>query len=241
MSARDTPKQVRTRASETRTGRPRVSPPPAAAKHGEQGRGQPPAQGVQVLASNGSAANSSAASINASPPFAPPRHRRHRRHGGHCLPRRLQCRPPGHRHRCFEPPPFIRAAPLESNLQEWHYVLQGPPDSPYSGGLQHSTRSKVPWLAAAHAQSATAPEAAPAQGRPLRPNGKPLAASVTTESRGVRWRPAPASRRAEQRRRSLGRYHGKIVFPNEYPFKPPSIFMLTPNGRFETGRRSRSP
>ena len=97
-----------------------------------------------MLASNSSAVNSSVASINASPPFAPPRHRRHRRHGGHCLPRRLQCRPPGHRHRCFEPPPFIRAAPLESNLQEWHYVLQGPPDSPYSGGLQHSTRSKVP-------------------------------------------------------------------------------------------------
>ena len=70
-------------------------------------------------------------------------------------------------YRCFEPPPFVRAAPLESNLQEWHYVLQGPPDSPYSGGL----------------------------------------------------------------------YHGKVVFPNEYPFKPPSIYMLTPNGRFETGRR----
>ena len=33
------------------------------------------------------------------------------------------------------------------------------------------------------------------------------------------------------------RYHGKVVFPNDYPFKPPSIFMLTPNGRFETGRR----
>ena len=178
-------------------------------------------------------------------PHSTPRHLLRRPatagHSGHRLPRRLQCRPPGHRHRCFEPPPFIRAAPLESNLQEWHYVLQGPPDSPYSGGLQHSTRSKVPWLAAAHAQSATVPEAAPAQGRPLRPNGKPLTATVTTESRGVRWRPAPASRRAEQRRRSLGRYHGKIVFPNEYPFKPPSIFMLTPNGRFETGRRSRSP
>ena len=34
-----------------------------------------------------------------------------------------------------------------------------------------------------------------------------------------------------------GLYHGKVKFPDEYPFKPPSIFMLTPNGRFETGRR----
>ena len=45
--------------------------------------------------------------------------------------------------RCFESPPFIRAAPLESNLQEWHYVLQGPPDSPYEGGL-HGGTSKCP-------------------------------------------------------------------------------------------------
>ena len=53
-------------------------------------------------------------------------------------------------YKCFESPPFIRAAPLESNLQEWHYVLQGPPDSPYTGGLYHG-KVKVPWLAAAHA------------------------------------------------------------------------------------------
>uniref|UniRef100_A0A383WB10 E2 ubiquitin-conjugating enzyme n=1 Tax=Tetradesmus obliquus TaxID=3088 RepID=A0A383WB10_TETOB len=29
-----------------------------------------------------------------------------------------------------------------------------------------------------------------------------------------------------------GVYHGKLVFPPNYPFKPPSISMLTPNGRF---------
>lgn len=33
----------------------------------------------------------------------------------------------------FESPPYIRAAPLETNIQEWHYVLQGPPGSPYEG------------------------------------------------------------------------------------------------------------
>ncbi|GIY72636.1 ubiquitin-conjugating enzyme E2 J2 [Caerostris darwini] len=29
-----------------------------------------------------------------------------------------------------------------------------------------------------------------------------------------------------------GIYHGKLLFPSEYPFKPPSISMITPNGRF---------
>ena len=30
-----------------------------------------------------------------------------------------------------------------------------------------------------------------------------------------------------------GMYHGKLRFPPEYPFKPPAIYMLTPNGRFK--------
>ena len=25
-----------------------------------------------------------------------------------------------------------------------------------------------------------------------------------------------------------GQYHGKLVFPSEYPYKPPAIMMLTP-------------
>ncbi|KAK9804549.1 hypothetical protein WJX73_007857 [Symbiochloris irregularis] len=29
-----------------------------------------------------------------------------------------------------------------------------------------------------------------------------------------------------------GHYHGKLVFPPDYPWRPPSISMLTPNGRF---------
>ncbi|KAI9008073.1 ubiquitin-conjugating enzyme/RWD-like protein, partial [Gaertneriomyces semiglobifer] len=60
------------------------------------------------------------------------------------------------------PPDYILAKPLESNILEWHYIIRGPPDSPYEGG----------------------------------------------------------------------EYWGKIVFPGEYPYKPPSIRMLTPNGRF---------
>ncbi|KAK9821497.1 hypothetical protein WJX74_003306 [Apatococcus lobatus] len=30
-----------------------------------------------------------------------------------------------------------------------------------------------------------------------------------------------------------GIYHGRIILPAEYPFKPPSFTLLTPNGRFE--------
>jgi ubiquitin-conjugating enzyme E2 J1 len=30
-----------------------------------------------------------------------------------------------------------------------------------------------------------------------------------------------------------GVYHGKIVFPPEYPLKPPDVYFLTPNGRFD--------
>ncbi|CAD7093937.1 unnamed protein product [Hermetia illucens] len=34
-----------------------------------------------------------------------------------------------------------------------------------------------------------------------------------------------------------GYYHGTLLFPREFPFKPPSIMMLTPNGRFKTNTR----
>ncbi|KAH9163013.1 hypothetical protein LEN26_000689 [Aphanomyces euteiches] len=34
-----------------------------------------------------------------------------------------------------------------------------------------------------------------------------------------------------------GYYHGKLKFPPEYPMKPPAVFMLTQNGRFQTNKR----
>jgi len=34
-----------------------------------------------------------------------------------------------------------------------------------------------------------------------------------------------------------GIYHGRILLPAEYPFKPPNIMFLTPSGRFETGTK----
>lgn len=34
-----------------------------------------------------------------------------------------------------------------------------------------------------------------------------------------------------------GVYHGRILLPPEYPFKPPNIIFLTKNGRFEVGTK----
>lgn len=34
-----------------------------------------------------------------------------------------------------------------------------------------------------------------------------------------------------------GYYHGKLLFPKDYPFKPPRIIMITPNGRFQINTR----
>ncbi|KAL2919941.1 hypothetical protein HK105_200007 [Polyrhizophydium stewartii] len=34
-----------------------------------------------------------------------------------------------------------------------------------------------------------------------------------------------------------GRYHGRLNFPADYPFKPPDITFLTPNGRFEVNKK----
>lgn len=34
-----------------------------------------------------------------------------------------------------------------------------------------------------------------------------------------------------------GLYHGRIVLPQNYPFAPPNLVMLTQNGRFEVGKK----
>lgn len=34
-----------------------------------------------------------------------------------------------------------------------------------------------------------------------------------------------------------GIYHGRIILPTDYPMKPPNIIVLTPNGRFEVGKK----
>mmetsp|Transcript_6021 Transcript_6021/g.6733 ORF Transcript_6021/g.6733 Transcript_6021/m.6733 type:complete len:224 (+) Transcript_6021:255-926(+) len=34
-----------------------------------------------------------------------------------------------------------------------------------------------------------------------------------------------------------GFYHGKLIFPKDYPLRPPSVIMITKNGRFQPNRR----
>ncbi|XP_076179879.1 ubiquitin-conjugating enzyme E2 J2 [Ptiloglossa arizonensis] len=34
-----------------------------------------------------------------------------------------------------------------------------------------------------------------------------------------------------------GFYHGKLIFPEQFPFQPPSIYMRTPNGRFRVNTK----
>ncbi|KAJ1728304.1 Ubiquitin-conjugating enzyme E2 6 [Coemansia biformis] len=64
------------------------------------------------------------------------------------------------------PPEFITAKPLEKDILEWHFIIAGPPATPYEGG----------------------------------------------------------------------EYHGRLIFPREYPFQPPAIQMITPSGRFEANK-----
>merc|ERR1712168_1006923 len=66
-----------------------------------------------------------------------------------------------------EPVPFVQAEPDPRNILNWHYLITGPPDTPYEGGV----------------------------------------------------------------------YHGLLKFPKEYPFKPPSILIYTPSGRFVPNTR----
>lgn len=65
------------------------------------------------------------------------------------------------------PPQYIEARPNEDNILEWHYIITGPPDTPYYNG----------------------------------------------------------------------QYHGTLTFPSDYPYKPPAIRMITPNGRFKENTR----
>jgi ubiquitin-conjugating enzyme E2 J2 len=37
------------------------------------------------------------------------------------------------------PPPYIIAHPAENNILEWHYILTGPPETPYEGGQYWGT------------------------------------------------------------------------------------------------------
>jgi ubiquitin-conjugating enzyme E2 J1 len=65
------------------------------------------------------------------------------------------------------PSPHWSIQSIEDNLLEWHFTIQGPPDTEFENGL----------------------------------------------------------------------YHGRLLLPFNYPFAPPSIMLLNPNGRFEANKK----
>mmetsp|Transcript_17928 Transcript_17928/g.37065 ORF Transcript_17928/g.37065 Transcript_17928/m.37065 type:complete len:341 (-) Transcript_17928:1197-2219(-) len=67
----------------------------------------------------------------------------------------------------FDPSDQYHAAPLESDMFEWHFTIRGAKGTDFEGGI----------------------------------------------------------------------YHGRILLPPDYPFKPPHIMFLTPSGRFETNTK----
>lgn len=66
-----------------------------------------------------------------------------------------------------DPPAYCYARPMESDVLTWHFILRGPPDTPYAGG----------------------------------------------------------------------EYWGQLMFPSDYPYKPPGIKVHTPNGRFKENEK----
>ncbi|CAO1638095.1 unnamed protein product [Parajaminaea phylloscopi] len=66
-----------------------------------------------------------------------------------------------------DPPAYCFAKPMETDILTWHFILRGPPDTPYAGG----------------------------------------------------------------------EYWGQLMFPSDYPYKPPGIKVHTPNGRFKENEK----
>lgn len=184
--------------------------------------------------------------------------------------------------RAFDPPPYIRAVPLESNIQvrmRRHArrdrtaplcIQSHARDSPVdtcAGSLRRRERLPMLSRAAASAPSrrsgtmccrdlqtrrtraayTTVNGAATAvlvwtveDDTPLSPSAWKCALRRHRTLKSSRWRAAltlsPGSSRPPPPLKSLSRA-GKLKFPDDFPFRPPSIFMITPNGRFETNRR----
>ncbi|KHN83944.1 Adaptin ear-binding coat-associated protein 2 [Toxocara canis] len=123
-----------------------------------------------------------------------------------------------------DPVPYVLAAPLHSNILEWHYVIRGAPSTPYEGGIYHGKLIFPPDF----------PFKPPAIYM-LTPSGRfqtntRLCLSIS-DFHPDTWNPAWTVCFF------CGIYHGKLIFPPDFPFKPPAIYMLTPSGRFQTNTR----
>lgn len=120
----------------------------------------------------------------------------------------------------------------QSDIFEWHFVIRGPRDTEFevrTKAMHNSAlQGKAPWRARWVCSSAAVAGA-----------GLYVLAPATV-STGTCTGAVRACHPANPLPFPLpqgGIYHGRILLPAEYPFKPPSFMMLTPNGRFETNMK----
>ena len=107
------------------------------------------------------------------------------------------------------------AEALEENIFEWHFVIRGSPDTEFR--VSHP----APKLAFAYVPGSTARD---------RTNQSPC---LSVLSRMPYLKASHLKCCLTLALLQGGVYHGRILLPADYPFKPPSFTMLTPNGRFE--------
>jgi len=151
------------------------------------------------------------------------------------------CPAPCHPFFAFHPP-GVRHATLypQDNIFEWHFAIRGPPDTEF----EVRPTAWVPaalliMLIATHIHTMRCLRAIPAalRYRPsilLNSTAWLLCLVLEQEITMITLQDLSAADCLQG-----GIYHGRILLPPEYPFKPPSFIMLTPNGRFETGVKVR--
>ncbi len=111
---------------------------------------------------------------------------------------------------------------MQDNIFEWHFAVRGPQDTEFQV-LVHSCLTEKCCTEQKHYVKGLY-----ARPHAYRLRALPLSlASARSQRRQIR----------DRNHLQGGIYHGRILLPPEYPFKPPSFLMLTPNGRFETSAK----
>ena len=114
-----------------------------------------------------------------------------------------------------DPVPYVEATPHPSNILEWYdRLLPSLPPLTFSLPFRHYV--------------VKGPEDTPYYGEKKRREKRSCTKYLVTLSLSLSLSLSPPPG---------GYYHGKLIFPRDYPFKPPRIIMLTPNGRFQTHTR----
>ena len=106
--------------------------------------------------------------------------------------------------------PKITVAAQDSNICEVHYVIEVPSDDDTEAEAKKKEEAKNPLVSKV-----------PQGGVNEATTRKKSTASATTITSPY----------------AGGIYHGVLLFPKEYPLRPPGVKLLTKNGRFHINRR----